>query len=305
MKHPARIRLIAVCAGLGLATAACSADPGRDAETSAPSVVEQVVEQPAETSYPLTVDNCGYELTFDAPPERVLLLSGTSVAEVESFIVLGVQDHIVASSQSYGVSGDPAMVEAIAAVPTGGLTLNENSEVPREQVLALRPDLLISTWAGGFDDAIGSITREQLAEAGINSYVPPSNRAYGATDPRPQDQDAYANQSIESSFALLAELVGPDHAQGVQLDYEYAPQPPFPDAGDPATAPPTSSPTSAACMRWSSPPPGNATNTNRRSSPDPFLQQNQYAGNSLLPNTKPQPDTARAARATPNKLPTA
>jgi predicted anti-sigma-YlaC factor YlaD len=47
-------------------------------------------------------------------------------------------DRILANSQSYGVSHDPSMVDRVPAVPTGGLTLNENFEVPREQVLAPR-----------------------------------------------------------------------------------------------------------------------------------------------------------------------
>lgn len=49
---------------------------------------------------------------------------------------------------------------------------------------------------------------------------------------------AGVSAGIDLALRLTAELVGADHAQGVQLDYEYAPQPPFPDAGDPNTAPP-------------------------------------------------------------------
>jgi iron complex transport system substrate-binding protein len=164
---------------------------------------------PAEslkTEYPLTIDNCGRELTFDAPPEKVLILNGTSVAEVESFIALGLEDHIVANSQSYGQTDIPGMIEKIAALPTGGMTLNENFEVPKEQVLALEPDFVISTWAGGFSEAMGSATRDQLAEVGINSYVTPVNCAYGADDPRPEDVEANANQTYEASFDLLREL---------------------------------------------------------------------------------------------------
>jgi len=41
---------------------------------------------------------------------------------------------------------------------------------------------------------------------------------------------------LDFAFALLAEIAGPDYAQGVQLGLEYAPQPPF-DAGRPETAP--------------------------------------------------------------------
>ncbi|WP_253774791.1 ABC transporter substrate-binding protein [Goodfellowiella coeruleoviolacea] len=189
---------------LSLGAAACGAPSGADAPQTAPSTPPPATA--AATSYPLTIDNCGRTLTFTQPPSRVVLLNGTSVAEVESFVVLGIQDRILANSQSYGVSDEPGMVERVKAVPTGGLTLNQNFEVPREQVLALKPDLVISTWAGGFDEKIGSISRDQLAEAGIASFVTPVNCAFG--DPRaPEaDQERYLGQSIESSFELLLEL---------------------------------------------------------------------------------------------------
>ena len=192
------------------------------ATSEAPSVTEAMTTEPmttdtmapdmsmpaetTKTAYPLTIDNCGRELTFDAPPEKVLILNGTSVAEVESFIALGLEDHILANSQSYGQTDIPGMTEKIAALPTGGMTLNENFEVPKEQVLALQPDFVISTWAGGFSEAMGSATRDQLDEVGINSYVTPVNCAYGAEDPRPEDVEANANQTYEASFDLLREL---------------------------------------------------------------------------------------------------
>jgi cyclohexyl-isocyanide hydratase len=41
---------------------------------------------------------------------------------------------------------------------------------------------------------------------------------------------------IDFALALVAEMAGPEVAQAIQLQIEYAPAPPF-DAGDPATAP--------------------------------------------------------------------
>ncbi|CAL9367444.1 hypothetical protein SUDANB171_00792 [Streptomyces sp. enrichment culture] len=186
---------------LGL-TAACS-NGTTDPDTTATSTAQGPA---SRTAYPLTIDNCGREITFEEPPSRVLLLNGTSVAEVESFIALGLQDRILANSQSYGVSDDPDMVDRIAALPTGDLSLNENFEVPREQVLDLAPDLVISTWAGGFDAATGSATRDQLATAGINSLVTPANCAYGDPSARPEDQQRHDTQSVQSSFELLYTL---------------------------------------------------------------------------------------------------
>lgn len=196
-------RVAAVVAVLGVA-AGCVAQgsPAARQEPTNPSAPATA----AATKYPLTIDNCGRQVTFDKAPSRVLLLNGASVGEVESLIALGVQDRILANSQSYGVSDEPGMVEKVAAVPTGGLRLNENFEVPREQVLALKPDLVISTWAGGFDEKIGSISRDQLDQAGIKSFVTPVNCAYGATEARPEDKERYDDQSVESSFELLLTL---------------------------------------------------------------------------------------------------
>ncbi len=193
--------------------ATTEAPPATEAVTTEPMAADTTMapdmSMPMEsmaTEYPLTIDNCGREITFDAPPEKVLILNGTSVAEVESFIALGLEDHILANSQTYGQTDIDGMVEKIAALPTGGLTLNENFEVPKEQVLALEPDFVISTWAGGFSEAMGSATRDQLDEVGIASYVSPVNCAYGDEDPRPEDVEANANQTYQASFDLLREL---------------------------------------------------------------------------------------------------
>ena len=193
--------VLAGCVVLALSACAGTKVPDQaGASSEAPSA------SGPRTQYPVTIDNCGRDVTFTRAPRRVVLLNGASVAEVESLIALGVQGNIVANSQSYGVSDDPTMVARIKSVPTGGVKLNKNFEVPREQVLAQSPDLVVSTWAGGFDDKIGSITRDELAKAGVNSFVTPSNCANGATSPRPQDVATYAKRSVESSFDLLTQL---------------------------------------------------------------------------------------------------
>ena len=212
-----RNRLIVPIIASALLLAACGDDnSSADTTQAAPDTSEAPDTSVASTEmahgsedateYPLTITNCGRELTFEKPPERVLILNGTSVAEVETFIALGLEDHIIANSQSYGVSDVEGMAEKIAALPTGGLELNENFEVPKEQTLALNPDFVISTWAGGFTEAMGSVTRDELDSLGINSYVTPVNCAYGAENPSPEDQAANENQTYEASFQLLEEI---------------------------------------------------------------------------------------------------
>jgi iron complex transport system substrate-binding protein len=53
---------------------------------------------------------------------------------------------------------------------------------------------------------MGSVTRDELQSLGINSYVTPVNCAYGAENPRPEDQAVYDNQTYESSFQLVEEI---------------------------------------------------------------------------------------------------
>lgn len=155
----------------------------------------------------ITVENCGRTMTFDEPPSRVVILNGASVAEVGTFVALGLEDRILANVQSYGVSDDPALAGKIAELPTGGLTINENFDVPAEQLLALAPDLVVSTSAGGFDKNLGFATRDELAAAGANTLVTPANCASGNADATPEEQDRYATAGVDASFELLR-LVG-------------------------------------------------------------------------------------------------
>lgn len=204
----ARARLSTLLAATGVAVlAGCGA--GSSAPAAAPSVTTPASSSApagARTTYPLTIDNCGVKLTFTEAPKRVVILNGTSVAEIESFLVLGLEGSIVANAQSYGVSDDPTMVERIKAVPTGDVKMNKNFDVPAEQVLALKPDLVVSTWSGGFDGKLGFATREQLSAAGSNTLVPAVNCANGKPDATAEEKAAYANASVTSSFDFLTLL---------------------------------------------------------------------------------------------------
>ncbi|MBT2214197.1 ABC transporter substrate-binding protein [Actinomadura sp. NEAU-AAG7] len=191
----AALSALTACALLG--AAACAGDSGGEA------TAVKLDGAPGATSYPLSFDNCGQKVSFTRPPGRVLILNGTSVAESESFVMLGLQRHVLANAQSYGVSDDPSMVAAIKAMPNGGLTMNKNFEVPAEQVLAAKPDLVISTWSGGFDAKRGLATREQLAAAGITTLVNPVNCAYGKTGASRAEKRAYEGISIDSSHEFL------------------------------------------------------------------------------------------------------
>ncbi|MFY1679260.1 MULTISPECIES: ABC transporter substrate-binding protein [unclassified Streptomyces] len=184
--------LAASAAALCFLTAACGggASPDSDDAEAAPGASGS-----AGAGYPVTLENCGQELTFDQAPERVVVMNGATVAEVSTLLALGLGDRIVANQQTYGMSEVPGRAKAIDELPDGGIELNDAFDIPREAMISLRPDLVLSTTAYGFDGRNGFATRDQLREAGAATYV----------SPRGCDQDTTA-MTIEDSYRLLRDL---------------------------------------------------------------------------------------------------
>lgn len=148
--------------------------------------------------YPVTISNCGKEYTFTQAPSRVVVMNGGSVAEVSSLLALGLGDRIVANAQSYGASEVPGRVDEIAKLPTGDITLNDMMDIPREAMISLRPDFVISTYEGGFRAEAGFATREDLLAIGANSYAPAS--ACGSVG------TVSHTQTIEDSYQMLRDF---------------------------------------------------------------------------------------------------
>lgn len=186
-RHP----LVALAAGLCLLGTACagSDDPGAGGSTADDDAAR------TDGGYPVTLENCGTTLTFEQPPERVVVMDGASVAEVSTLLALGQQDRIVANQQSYGRSEIDGRAEAIDRLPTGGVETNDAHDIPREAMLGLTPDLVLSTTAYGFDATNGFATREDLAKVGADTYISPQGC----------DQDTSA-MTVEDSYTLLTEL---------------------------------------------------------------------------------------------------
>ncbi|WP_433390845.1 ABC transporter substrate-binding protein [Micromonospora sp. KLBMP9576] len=153
---------------------------------------------PAAAGYPVTITNCGKEYRYSRTPSRVVVMNGGSVAEVSALLELGVADRIVANAQSYGASEVAGRVDAIKRLPTGNIALNDMSDIPREAMIGLTPDLVISAYDGGFRAEAGFATRDDLAAVGADTYAPKSScGAVGTVTGTP---------SIEDSYALLRDL---------------------------------------------------------------------------------------------------
>lgn len=181
--------VMAAVGALCLATTAACATTTTAAESG---------EKDRGDAYPVTITNCGKEYTYTEAPSRVVVMNGGSVAEVSALLELGLGDKIVANAQSYGASEVPGRVEAIKKLPTGDIELNEMMDIPREAMIGLAPDFVISTYDGGFRAEAGFATREDLAKVGANTYAPES--ACG-------DVGTVSHQpTIEDSYAMLRDL---------------------------------------------------------------------------------------------------
>ncbi|MER7780062.1 ABC transporter substrate-binding protein [Streptomyces sp. NPDC096191] len=179
----------ALAAALCLLTAACGSsgdDKAGDSTTEAAA---------SKSGYPVTLDNCGQKQTFEKAPSRVVVMNGASVAEVSTLLALGLDDKIVANQQTYGNSEVPGRAEAIKKLPDGNVKQNDAFDVPRETMIGLRPDLVLSTTAYGFDEKNGFATRDQLKAVSANSYVSPQGC----------DQDT-SKMTIADSYQLLRDM---------------------------------------------------------------------------------------------------
>jgi iron complex transport system substrate-binding protein len=187
MNRPATTVL---AAALCLLTAACggSSDDGRASTKTTEAAV-------SKTGYPVTLDNCGQSETFEKAPSRVVVMNGASVAEVSTLLALGLQDRIVANQQTYGMSEVAGRAAAVKALPTGGIKLNEAYDIPREAMLGLRPDLVLSVTAYGFDQKNGFATREQLKQVRANTYVSPQGC-----------DDDPSKMTVADSYRLLRDM---------------------------------------------------------------------------------------------------
>jgi iron complex transport system substrate-binding protein len=184
LKHIAAALAVAAC----LVATACTTTPtSADPASGAPMA-----------GYPVTITNCGKQYTFTRPPSRVVVMNGGSVAEVSAMLELGLGDKIIANAQSYGASEVPGRVDAIKKLPTGGIELNDMMDIPREAMIGLAPDFVISTYDGGFRAEAGYATRDDLAAIGANTYAP--ERSCGDVG------TVSGTPSIADSYQLLRDL---------------------------------------------------------------------------------------------------
>ncbi|WP_307844285.1 putative F420-0 ABC transporter substrate-binding protein, partial [Sanguibacter suaedae] len=182
---------------LGVALAACSPDGSASDE---PSPSATTAGGAATTGYPLTLDNCGVEVTVDAAPERVVTIKSSTT---EMLLALGLGDRVVGTAYP---DGPVAEWLADAAEGNEAIASPLSDKVPgSEAVLELEPDLVYAGWESNLT-AEGAGDRETLGTMGVATYVSPSACKDPAYQPAPL--------TYEDVFAEILEVGGVFDVQG-------------------------------------------------------------------------------------------
>lgn len=135
----------------------------------ASEVVEPAQAVPAgegRTEYPLTLENCGQEVTVESAPARVVSLDQNST---EILLSLGLEDRIVGTA-----SWTDPVLDSLAEA---------NEDVPRladnaptyEVLLGADPDFVTASFGRHYNTEGGVVSRERLGETGIESYLSPTD----------------------------------------------------------------------------------------------------------------------------------
>ena len=138
-------------------------------------VVEQEIEEETESGavtdleeglegFPVTVENCGRQISVEAPPERAVTMNQSAT---EVMLALGLEDRMVGTAYIDDAIL-PEFEEAYNSVPV----LSETYPSP-EILFGTDPDFIYGGFSSAFnDDNAGP--QAELAERGIASYVSPS-----------------------------------------------------------------------------------------------------------------------------------
>lgn len=120
----------------------------------------------ANTQYPLTLENCGAELTIAAAPQRAI---GIGQNSSEIMLLLGLADRMVGTA----VWVSPVLDEVAAA--NAGVARLADNQPSFESVVGTNPDFVAAQFlsAIGPEGRVG--TREQFNDLGVPTYTSPTD----------------------------------------------------------------------------------------------------------------------------------
>ncbi|MCY4146299.1 MAG: ABC transporter substrate-binding protein [Chloroflexi bacterium] len=116
-----------------------------------------------EAAFPVTIENCGFAATFDAPPESGITMNQGAT---EVMLALGLEERMTGTAYLDDAIL-PEFADAYETIPVISDTY------PSQEVLfGADPDFVYGSYSSAFGEAAAG-PREQLAELGIGSYVSP------------------------------------------------------------------------------------------------------------------------------------
>ena len=142
-------------------TAACGAGAAGD---------ESAVE-----GFPVTMKNCGADVTIDAPPERVVMLKSSAVPYLHA---LGVMDKVVARAGDYPADYyDAATQSELDDIPllTDEMDAGGHLQISKEVVIAEEPDLVLGE--------VENLSRDTLDAVDIDLLEEPAMCPEGVKEP--------------------------------------------------------------------------------------------------------------------------
>jgi iron complex transport system substrate-binding protein len=136
-------------------------------------------------AFPVTVQSCNREVTFDAPPAKAI---ANDVNLIEMMLALGLRDRMVGYT---GVSGwktlDEELRKGIAELP------ELSAQYPtREVLLGAEPDFFFAGWNYGMKVG-GEVTPETLEPFGIKTYELTESCIFVGPKAKSSMQDMYAD----------------------------------------------------------------------------------------------------------------
>ncbi|GAA3388643.1 ABC transporter substrate-binding protein [Cryptosporangium minutisporangium] len=109
--------------------------------------------------YPVTINNCGTDVTFDAEPERVVMLKSAAVPFLHE---LGVMDRVTARAGQYPKAYyDAETIAELDRIPllTDKTDTSGHLQISKEVVIAQEPDLVLGQ--------VDNLSRETLSAVDI------------------------------------------------------------------------------------------------------------------------------------------
>lgn len=170
--------------------------------------------------FPIAVVNCGTEVTFDEPPERVVTIKSSTT---ELMLALGLDDRIVATAFQDGPVPDRWSEAA------SDIKVLSDVAPSQEAVLETGPDLVFAGWESNLTaDTAGE--RDTLAKLGVATYVAPSAcRSEG-------QPESMTYELLFSHFEELAQIFGVSEAADSLVAEQRAQLDQVPQANEGTTA---------------------------------------------------------------------